>query len=370
MSKIKISNLNLFILTTGLIVGPTTIGFTSSTTQLSKQDAWLSAIFAALIGLPILWINTYLGGVYPDKTFIEIIQLLLGKWIGGLFSVNFIFMTLLVTTRYTWYIGNFFVKTYLPNTSPYNSNILFLAVISIAVLYGLEVLSRALVIFFYVSLTMFSVSIIFLIPNMNINNLLPVLEHGIAPVIKGSLPIISFSILPLVYMNMIYARNISDIKKAKKSMLYGYVLAMLVITMSILSCILVLGSTITANTRMPVFLRSKEINIGVLFSRVEALTIIDWLITFFGSTTIYFYSGVIGLSQLLKLKNHKTIVLPLGLILAALSGFINPNELYQINWTSTVWPPYIFVSGFILPVVLLITSLIKKQIAKNSISIG
>ncbi|PYG90342.1 spore germination protein KB [Ruminiclostridium sufflavum DSM 19573] len=366
MDKIKISNFQLFIITTGSVIGPTTISFSSSVTEHAHQDAWLSVIFAAFAGLPVLWINTYLGGLYPDKTFIEIIQLLLGRWIGGLFSANFIFMALLLATRYIWYIGDFFTKTYIPDLSAYTVNILFLAVIVIALLYSFEAVARALIIFFYVSIITFTLSIALVTPNMDINNLLPVMEQGILPVMKGSFPLLGYSILPLIFLNMIYPSHIKNIKKAKKAMLAGYFLAMLILFISIISCILVLGSTVTANTRMPVFLRSKVIDIGVFFSRLEAITIIDWLITIFGSTYIAFYSGVAGLSQLIKLKNYKNIVLPLGLIIGVVSGFVNANEPYQINWTSTVWPPYIFISGFILPVLLLILSLIKNQAVKKA----
>ncbi len=365
MNKIKISNRQLSIITTIIVVGPTTVSFSSPVAALAKQDAWLSAIFTMIVGLPVIWINTYLGGLYPEKTFIEIIQLLLGKWIGGFVSINFILMSFIVAARAVWYVGNFYTTEYFQEASPYLVNILFVASVAIALLYGLEAMSRAVTIFFSITVSMFLLTMVFSTPNMKVDNLLPILEQGIAPVLKGSIPISTYSVFSMILLNMIYPVNINDTKKAKKSMFKGYLFGMFIVFFSISSCILVLGSTITANSRFPVFLRSKQINIGVILSRLEALTIIDWLLVLFITTYIYSYSTVIGISQLTKLKDYKKIVLPIGLIIAVFSNIISKNIPYQIAWATNVGFPYMVTFGFVLPVVLLIITIIRNRLGKS-----
>lgn len=113
MNNIKISNLQLTLITTLVVIGPTTIIYSSSVAALAKQDAWLSVIVTIIIGLPIFWINTYLGSLYPEKTFIEIIQLLLGKWLGGFVTINFILMSFISICRAVWYVGNFVSTEYM-----------------------------------------------------------------------------------------------------------------------------------------------------------------------------------------------------------------------------------------------------------------
>lgn len=94
------------------------------------------------------------------------------------------------------------------------------------------------------------------------------------------------------------------------------------------------------------------------------MTIIDWLIIFFICTFFYFYSVVISLSQLTKLKDYKIIVLPLGLIIVVFSNIVSKNLPYQLAWATNVGFPYMLTLGFILPVVLLIISLIRNKIGK------
>jgi spore germination protein KB len=363
MNKIKISNMQLFMITMLLVVGPSTIIFSSSAAALVKQDAWLSVIVTTIAGLPVLWINTTLGSLYPEKTFFEIIQSLLGKWLGSFVSINFILMAIILATRAVSYVGNFFSTMYMQE--PTSVRILFVISIAIALLYGLEAISRAISFLFFIVIFMYLLTIMFCIPDFKTENLFPILEQGITPVLKGAIPISSYSVFSMIFINNIYPVNVSDIKKAKKSMLNGYLFGMLLVLTSILSCILVLDSKITATSNFPVFLRSKQINVGVLFTRIEGLTIIDWLIIIFIGATIYYYSAILGLSQLIKLKDHKKIVLPLGLIIIVLSKIINKNVPYQMYWSIYVLLPYIFTFGFILPVVLLIIALIRNKIGKS-----
>jgi spore germination protein KB len=359
MDKIKITNHQLMAITVAFVCGASTIIISSSATSLAKQDAWISVIVAMLIGLIVISTNTYLGGLYTEKTYVEIIQLLLGKWLGGFIAANFILMCFIGSSEFAWYVSDFFTIQYMPNTPPYSINILFVIAVVIALLYGIEVMARASEIFLYIIVIMFVLSMILVAPNIDVNNLLPVLEKGIIPVLKGTLPLLSFTVLPTILLNMIYPVNVKDIKGAKKSIFNGYLVAMAITFVSVLMCNLVMGSTITESSRYPVFLLTKEINVGIILTRLEALIVVVWLLTIFVNTVFFFYAGALGLAQLLKLKDHKNIVLPLGLIVVVFSGFIYEDVIYEIKWDTEVWLPYITSLGLVLPILLLLVFFIK-----------
>jgi spore germination protein (amino acid permease) len=359
--KIKITDHQLTTITFGFVFGYTSITTSSFTMALAGRDAWISVIVAVLLGALIIWFQTYLGGLYPDKTYVEIIRDLLGKWLGGFINANFILLCLIGTAQIVWYVGDFFTTQFMPETPSYAINTLFVTVVVIALLYGLEAITRAFEIFIYLILPLFALSMLLLIPNIKVDYLLPVFEKGITPILKGSLPLLEFAVIPVILLNMIYPVNVKDIKKAKKAIFKGYLTGMLLSFVLTIMCGLVLGSDITANSRFTVFLLTKEINLANIFSRMEALIVIVWLLAIFNSTIFYFYPVVLGLSQLLKLKDHKIIILPLGLIITVLSGFIYTNVPYEISWDSIVWFPYISTFGIVTPVVLLIIHIIRKR---------
>lgn len=367
MGEIKITNHQLMSITTAFICGVSAIIISASITSFARQDAWISAIFAMLVGLVVIWMNTYLGGLFPDKTYVEIIQLLLGKWLGGFIVANFVLMCIIGAPQFVWYVGDFFTTQYFPDMSMYIINTVFLISVVIALLYGIEAIARTSEVFFYGIVVMFVLSMIFVTPNIEVNNILPVMEKGIGRVLKGSLPLLSFTVLPTILLNMVYPVNVKDIKGAKRSLFKGYMIGMVIIFVSVLMCNLVMGSTITASSRYPAFLLTKEINVGIIFTRLEALIIIVWLLTIFNNTVFYFYAGVLGLTQLLKLKNYKEIVAPIGLIMVVLSGFIYKDVMYEMRWDTEVWFPYIATFGLVLPILLLIVYFIKKHIFKMDV---
>lgn len=308
----------------------------------------------------VVWINSSLGGLYPDKTLAEVIILLLGKWFGGLVVVSFIFIVFLTGTQITWYVGDFFTTVFEPEYPPISINLLFIAVMAIALLYGLEAMLRANEIFFIIAFPFLIFSMAMLLPSINVDNMMPILEKGFAPALKGSIPLLSFTILPIIVLNMVFPVNTGNVNEAKKAMLKGYLLGMVTSAVTVLATVLTLGSTVTANLRFPLYMAAREISIGVIFSRIEALTVFIWIVTNFVAVFFYAYALLVALSQSLGLKSYKTLVMPTALIVSAYSDNIYKNVPYEIRWDTLVWTPLIFTFGFILPAVLLIISKFKK----------
>ncbi len=365
MKKIIITNRQLMILVSGYMFGSAPLLISSSVASLAGPDSWLSLIIAGIAGLLVVWLNTYLGGLFPDKTLAEVISFLLGKWFGGLLNVLIVFAAMITGTQVIWYVGDFFTTVFMPEYPTYPINVLFIAIIAIAMLYGLEAMARAIEIFFMVGFPLLLLSFLMLSPEIKVENLLPMLEKGIVPAIKGTIPLLSLTVIPLIALNLVYPINIEDVKCAKKSIFKGYLLGTVTTFIAVMMAILTLGSTVTANLRFPLFTSTKLISLGTVFSRIEAIVVFVWIITNFIATFFYFYGGFVTLSQLLKLKSYKTLVLPLLLICSAYSDTIYKNIPYEIEWDSLVWIPFSATYGILMPAVLLIIAKIKRSSNKG-----
>ena len=93
--------------------------------------------------------------------------------------------------------------------------------------------------------------------------------------------------------------------------------------------ILVLGYAIAASTQYPTYLLGKEINIGTILTRLEFIVAIIWFATQFVVTILYFYSVLVGFSQIIGLKDYKKIAVPLAFIIFIMTEVIFPNVIYQ-----------------------------------------
>ncbi len=361
MNKIKISNFQLFALTANFTLGTTVIATASGIAELAEQDAWICALITPVIGLPFIWMYYYLGKLYPGKTFVDMFSLVFGKWLGWIISASFVlFICFFSAAAVISYIGNFVQTEYMSETPLYALNFLFAIVLVIGLLYGLEAIARSAEVFFYIVTVMIVLAILMTIPNIHPENLLPVFEKGAVPVLKGSIRLSSFLTWPFIILIMIYPINTDHTVKTRNSLFLGYLWASAFNFISTIMAILVLGSTITARSQYPTYLMAKGISIGII-DRIEAAVSFSWILTESVRMILYFYAGVIGLSQLFGLKDHKKIVLPLGLVMLVYSGVVYPDAAYQAKWDSTTWIALIGTFGIILPIAMLIISIIKKR---------
>lgn len=295
-------------------------------------------------------------------TFVDMLKQVFGKWIGSIISYVFVLFCLLSASQVLWYVGNFINIQAMPETPGYFINMVFLAAVVIAILYGLEVIARSYEIFIYLISLLFIVSMILVLPNAKIDNLLPVFEKGFTPILKGAFFLSTYLVFPTVLLLMVFPAHANNTIKARRSFVKGYLWGGFLVFISIFVSILVLGSHITASSQFPVYLLAKEISLGVIFTRLEFIVAGVWIVTLLSKEILYFYAGIKGLSQLLGLKDHKKIILPLGLIILVISGVAYPDIDYQISWDTFVWPAYAATFDVVLPLALLIGFYIKKVI--------
>ena len=148
---------------------------------------------------------------------------------------------------------------------------------------------------------------------------------------------------------------------AGKNMLTGYLFSSIISFLAIILSILVLGWQITANTRYPAFRLAKEIELGVVFTRIEFIIFFSWILTQFIINTMLFYSAVKGIAQLFRLKDHKKLVLPFASLCSCSVRRCFSGRLYQENWIVFVWAPYAFIHGFVIPLLTIILTLLEEE---------
>lgn len=365
MEDVKITNHQIFSLTACSAFGGVVLFVPAAVAGVAQQDAWLSAAIAPIWGLLILKLYSSFGKLYPNMTFIEIIMQILGKRIGWLAAAGFILYCSFLSTNIIWNISSYVTSQAMPETPSYVISVIFVIAIVIGLLYGLETIARASELVLLFASFLFILTMIFSLPNVKIENILPIFEKGIASSIKGSVILTDFMPLTLITILIIYPKNVDNIWTSEKSIYKGYLWSAFLIFICILMNILVLGTTITTNSLYPTHLLAMEINIELGNFGFESLIALMWFSTFFIVSTLFFYAAVKGLSQLFGLADHKKIILPIGLIFLIMTQINFPNQVYELNWIQLVLLPFDVTFSLILPIVLLLVSQIKKHIIKR-----
>lgn len=365
MLQEKISRNQFAILVMMFTVGSSILILPSGLAAEAKQDAWFAAFLAIAVGVALVVLYTALGNRYSTMTLPEYSEIILGKWLGKMVSILYFAFFFLLSALVLRNIGDFLSTYQLPHTPIAITHIVFLLVVIMSIRLGLETFSRTAEFFFPWVIALILVLLIAIAPQIEFENLQPIIGEGVKPIIRASIPFVGSPILELVVFLMVIPA-INRKKGGGMGFLTGYLMGGTVLFLVSIITVLVLGVDITSRKIYPVYTLAKQINIGNFIQRVEAIASIIWFITIFIKLSLCFYASAFCLTHILKLKDYRVVIFPLAIIMLVLSLVAYPNTAYFLTFVSATWPLLALMYGFILPLLLfLISSFTKKRVPKS-----
>ncbi|MDD4036339.1 MAG: GerAB/ArcD/ProY family transporter [Bacilli bacterium] len=332
--------------------------------KIAHQDAWLSILIGAVIGLIPLFIYIYISKRYPNQNILEIITTLFGKIIGSV--INFILLIIILYMSATIFICLIlFIQTNLIIRTPnLVISIIFLIPISLAAIKGLEVFSRMGLILFVGAITIYTLGAIGLIPYLEIQNIKPTFEYGIYPIIKGALYYVSITVTPLFLILIIPQKNITDTKYYNRSILGWYLFVNIITFITLFWTLTVLGPKLVTLYNFPTYTILKKISFLDFIERVENNVVWNLLLDsiFILILSLYFIKEIT--ISTLGIKKKKWEILPIiisSLILLIISSFLIPNiiEIHFILIKS--FGLFLGISIFLLTIIIFIRALFDKN---------
>ena len=360
MEKEIISSRQFMIITLLFSIGTAILFLPASVTIEAKQDAWIAAIIGVVLSLPLIKLFVAFGNRTPTLTFVEANEKILGRFFGKFTSIGFILICLLSAGELLYFIGLFMRTEIMPETPTIAFAFLFSIIIIYAAFLGIEVFARSAEILFPIFMLIFIFFVICISPSIKIENLQPIMEMPKKSIFFSMIRFISLFSFPLAVLLTIFPSAVNVQKSAQKGFYIGSIIGGIVLVTIITLCILVLGPENTATRTFPSYSLAKRISIGNFLQRIEVILATMWIISIYIRTFMYFYAAVIGIGQLFKIKNHRPLIFPLGMIILGISQIVHPNIIHSDIYNRDTWPIFSFVFMVFLPLVLLIVAKIRK----------
>lgn len=80
-----------YILAFGLTIGTSILVTPSGLAHTAREDAWMASLFSLLINLLMVVLYIAIARLYPGQSIFEIHEKVLGKLLGKLFSLIYLF---------------------------------------------------------------------------------------------------------------------------------------------------------------------------------------------------------------------------------------------------------------------------------------
>ncbi|WP_241740556.1 endospore germination permease [Lysinibacillus sphaericus] len=361
MEKEVISSRQFTIITSLLSIGTAILIIPSTIASSSKQDAWIAASIGVVLSLLVVKLFLTLGNQTPTLNFIEANEKIFGRFFGKITVIGFLSLTLFSGGELLYFIGIFMKTEVMPETPTLAFALLFSIIIMYAAYLGLETFARSAEILFPMFILIFIFFIICITPQIKFENIQPIMEASKTSLFYSIIRFMSVFSFSLVMLLMIYPASVNVQQSSKKGFYIGTILGGFVLVTLITLCILVLGAANTASRTFPSYALAQRISIGNFLQRIEIIMAFMWITSIFIRTFMYFYTTVVGIAQIMKLKDHRPLILPMGIIMIGLSQIIHPDIVHSDNYNNEIWPIYSFIFTILLPILLLIVAVIRNR---------
>ncbi|MFC7063386.1 GerAB/ArcD/ProY family transporter [Halobacillus seohaensis] len=360
MEKAKMSGWQLFVLMllfelgTAIVVSP---GISA------KKDAWLAVLLGLIVGLLIFLVYYALFRLYPDLSLIGYTKKILGKYVGGVIGILYLFYFLYIAVRDLRDFGELLSASTYTYTPLFVINAIMILTIAYVLWHGIEVLARTGEIFFVILMLIGVVgtTMVLVSGRIDVNQLRPILEEGWGPVLSA-LPVTStfpfgemivFTML-LPYLN----RPQIGIRVGWSAMGISGILLIWVVAMEIA----VLGVHIASRTAFPLLSAIGLIDMTGLFQRLDVAVVLTLMIGGFFKIAIFFYAALISATELFKVSKYNRLIFPFSIIILISSMTVANNFVDHIKEGLEIVPYYVslpFQMG--IPLLLLAIAWIRKR---------
>lgn len=365
MEKGKISAAQMGIMMYPTIIATAILIVPAITARHAKQDMWLSPFWASLIGFLIVYIAIQLHQLYPQKTLIEYSEEILGKFLGKVVGLVFLFFYLhtsgIIIREYgEFVVGNFLLHT--PLVFVMGSMIL---VCSFAVRSGVEVIARLAEIIVPVVIILILANIALLIPDMEVENIFPIMGKGIMPSLRGAIiPQGWFAEFLLIAFLLPY---VADHHKGKKWGMISVTTVMLTLSFINIAVLFVLGG-ITSRFIYPAFSAVRYISIADFLEHIEAVVMSLWVAGVFVKIAVFYYALVLGMAQWLNLSDYRLIVFPIGFLLLLFAVWSASDLMELTHFLGHTSPFYRISIQLGIPLILLFVAKWRKRASHQKVT--
>lgn len=356
----KISSVQLMFALVTLVTATAWLFVPAITTEAAAQDGWISVLVpATLFGGAVVVVCAALGLRFPERTVIEYSTDILGRYPGKFIGLGYVFFFLHINAVIIREFGDFIVTSFMPETPLLVFNGVIVLLAAYAVRSGLEVIARANQFVFPLAVLSLFIILGLVVGDMRPENLRPVLERGMGPVLKGSLAPSSWR--GEVVVLLMFLPYLNKPREVLMAGLQAVVFIGVLLAMATAAMVAVFGPEISANFTFPTLELARYVSVARFIERVEAIVMILWVAGVFIKVSLFYHTGTLATAQWLGLKDYRPLVLPLGVVQLVWSITLFENSRELVTFLAKPFPPYAWVFELVIPLTLLVIAAVRKK---------
>ena len=335
----------------------------SSCFNIAGVDSWMIPIVGCFIGLPILFIYLYVYNNMKNINLNELIIKLFGNFLGRIIAGAMLLFAISFTMVTFWNLTSFVASQYLYDTPQWFIDIIFIITIYYIFSKNERTILRASLILFYIVLLFYFISFIGLTDKINVNNIKPILEHGMNPIFKSIFNYISYTILPIFTLSII-ARNKVDNKNLNKWIIITYFIGHFLIFSMLFLLISVFGINLTSLYQYPAYHLLKRVFVGGFVERLENVLSLQYIIVLLIPCAFSNFYCLESIKSIFNINKNKYIY-PILMFIMFISQYIFQSNTFGEKFFITIYPIFMGSILITIPCIVAIKLFIDKKIKRK-----
>lgn len=317
-----------------------------------KQDTLLSILLATLVAVPLFLMYARILKLFPQKGLFEISETLFGKAGGILVTLLFVWYSIHLAALVLRNFSEFTQSSSMLETPQLPIMILMLLTTIYLARSNIHAIGKWSVVAFFLVLIVVLATFTTSLRQINIDDILPILEHPPALIAQTGFQIFSFPYAESVIF-LCLGSSFSK-QKPKKIFLRSLVLIFIIFLLVFTRNLVLLGQKMMEISFFPSYVTARIIEIGDFLARIEGLISSNFLLAGIVKISVCLLVAAKGLTHLFHLNHHRSMVAPVGMLVLALCTILYKNTMDMFNFLN-YYAYYAFPFQVILPLVILIT---------------
>lgn len=358
----KISVRQAMIMLLVITYSPTMRLVPQYTAKYAKQAGWLAPVvsFGIVFLLVIVLDRIYKKYHDEDVSLMDIMYDIFGKYAGKIVVAAYILFLTALIAFYARFYSERLVSTIVKDIDIRVFLIVIFVLAAIVMRSELVVVARMCEIIFYVLLFIFTLIIIFAIPNVDLKNITPISYNDILPITRASLATTNIWILiTLIY---IFSDKFWDKKNIKKMTMATNIFHLCVTPPLIITSIGAFGYALVERLPFPYLVTIKQISLFHTLERLEPYIVALWVASDFIIVLLFSYMLLHMLKSLFNLHEVKQMINIYLLFVYFFSLYIARTKFELDYFTNVVEIPLKILFCFIIPVLILLVGKIRKKV--------
>jgi spore germination protein KB len=360
----RISNRQLAFLMATVLLATVIYFMPQVAARAVQQDSWITALLSTVWAILVVLTIIALSRRFPGLTLIEYLPLILGKPLGKLLGLFYVF----------WFlgVGAFVLRQFamLLNIAvmPATPVAVFMVTMMVLVVYalrgGLEVWTRVNEILLPIIIVALLMIMVLPYESMDFRRLLPVASHPAGVLMVSSL--IGASWRGEIFMAAMFIPALTSSRHTSRNLMLMVLIVGLILAAMEVATVAVFGGVNAGELELPIFSLARMISLAKIFDRLEVLIVFTWVLGNFIKICVFMYCSTVGAAQVMGFKKFDFLFFPIAVLMVALGDNFLENVADFTDFLTHVWGAYGLLSfELVIPFILLLITLIRKPEVKR-----